>query len=86
MLKIQSNEGELVINLINVELMDEQKWFDKMYNALTETEAELVKEVCFEGFFVENVEDYNEEDYVNMTFEEYINDLKEWVESVLETE
>ena len=86
MLKILSNEGEVVIKLVNVELMDEQKWFDKMYNELNETEANVVREVCFEGYFVENENDYDENDYMEMTFEEYISDLKDWVKEVLETE
>jgi hypothetical protein len=84
MLKIYSNEGERVINLVDVELMSEEKWFEKMYNALTETEIEIISEISFEGDFVDNVEDYSDNDFENMTFDEYINDIKEWVVSVLE--
>ena len=86
MLKIYSNEGERVIKLVDVETITETEWFEKMYNALTETEIAVISEIAFEGDFVDNVEDYEEDDFEVMTFEEYINDIKEWVVSVLETE
>lgn len=81
MIKIWSEEGEVVIGLIDISNEDEfyKKW-DESFN---EEENDILGDCVLEGNIVEEDEEIEGINYKEMKFEEYVKELKEFCEVCL---
>lgn len=83
-LRIWSNEGERIVHLVDVdETMSEQDLWHRLDDDLTEEEAEITGDVPFESCVVGGENDPFDGracgvPEVDMTYDEYVLDLKTW--------
>ncbi len=83
MLKIFSNESEVIINLVDVEVMNDEMWENKLMNEFNDEEKDIICDLCFEGNIVKEEDNVEFCEYKEMSFKEYVNELKDFCKECL---